>query len=40
MSFNQPLKPQAFRYFFLEEDGYRPAEWPEVEGWLRETGGR
>ena len=40
LSFNQPLKPQAFRYFFLEEPGYRPAEWPEVESWLRETGGR
>jgi outer membrane biogenesis lipoprotein LolB len=40
LSFNQPLKPQAFRRFFLEDPGYRPAEWPEVENWLRETGSR
>jgi outer membrane biogenesis lipoprotein LolB len=40
LSFNQPLKPQAFRHFFLEEGGYRPAEWPEVESWLRETAER
>jgi len=37
MSFNQPLKEKAFHYFFLEEGGYRPAEWSEVERWLRET---
>jgi len=40
MNFNQPVQPNAFRYFFLGEDGYRPVDWSEVEGWLRETVGR
>jgi outer membrane biogenesis lipoprotein LolB len=40
MSFNQPIKENAFRHFFLDEGGYRPADWSEVERWLRETGGR
>jgi len=40
MSFNQPLKAGAFDLSFLEEDGYRPADWPEVESWLRERAER
>ena len=40
MNFNQPLKEKAFHYFFLDDDSYRPADWAEVERWLRETGGR
>jgi outer membrane biogenesis lipoprotein LolB len=40
MNFNQPLKPKAFHHFFLDEGGYRPADWNEVEKWLRETAGR
>jgi len=40
MKFNQPLKEKAFHYFFLEEGGYRPADWLEVERWLREKGER
>jgi outer membrane biogenesis lipoprotein LolB len=40
MSFNQPLKAKAFHHFFLDEDGYRPVDWNEVERWLRETAGR
>lgn len=40
MSFNQPLKAGAFHHFFLDEGGYRPADWPEVESWLRETAER
>jgi len=40
MNFNQPLKEKAFHYFFLGDDSYRPADWAEVERWLRETGGR
>jgi outer membrane biogenesis lipoprotein LolB len=36
MSFNQPMKADAFHHFFLEEGGYRPADWPEIENWLRE----
>jgi len=40
INFNQPLKEKAFHYFFLDEGGYRPADWNEVERWLRETSGR
>lgn len=40
MSFNQPLKAKAFHHFFLDEGGYRPADWNEVERWLRETAER
>jgi outer membrane biogenesis lipoprotein LolB len=40
MSFNQPLKEKAFHHFFLGEGGYRPADWNEVERWLRETAKR
>jgi outer membrane biogenesis lipoprotein LolB len=40
MSFNQPLKEKAFYLFFLDESGYRPADWTEVEKWLRETAER
>jgi len=40
LSFNQPLKEKAFQLFFLEESGYRAAEWNEVEGWIRETAER
>jgi Outer membrane lipoprotein LolB len=40
MSFNQPAKDRAFEHFFLEDSGYRPAEWAEVEKWLRETSDR
>lgn len=40
MNFNQPLQEKAFHYFFLEEGGYREADWNEVERWLRETGER
>jgi len=40
MNFNQPLKPKAFHYYFLEEEGYRPADWNEVEKWLRQAAGR
>src|SRR4030042_4515326 len=40
MSFNQPLKEKAFHHFFLGEGGYRPADWNEVERWLRETARR
>lgn len=35
MSFNQPLKEKAFTYFFLDDKSFRPAEWSEVERWLR-----
>ena len=40
LSFNQPLKEKAFQLFFLEESGYRAADWNEVEGWIRETAER
>lgn len=40
LNFNQPLKAEAFRHFFLDEGGFRPAEWDEVEAWLRERSGR
>ena len=40
MNFNQPLKAKAFHHFFLDEGGYRPADWNEVERWLRETAER
>ena len=40
MNFNQPLKENAFHYFFLDDGGYRPADWTEVERWLKETGER
>jgi len=40
LSFNQPLKAKAFHLFFLDEGGYRPADWSEVEKWLRETAER
>jgi outer membrane biogenesis lipoprotein LolB len=39
MNFNQPLQPNAFHLFFLDEDGYRPADWDEVERWLRDRSG-
>lgn len=37
MNFNQPLKEKAFDYFFLDGGGYRPADWDEVERWIRKT---
>lgn len=40
LSFNQPLKAKAFHHFFLDEGGYRPADWNDVEKWLRETAER
>jgi outer membrane biogenesis lipoprotein LolB len=40
MTFNQPLKAGAFDHSFLDEGGYRPADWPEVESWLREAAER
>lgn len=40
MNFNQPLKAKAFHHFFLDEGGYRPTDWNEVERWLRETAER
>lgn len=40
MNFNQPLKEKAFHYFFLDEGDYRPADWAEVDRWLKETGER
>ncbi len=40
LDFNQALRPEAFRLFFLEEEGYRSAGWEEVERWLGEESGR
>ena len=40
LNFNQPLRPDAFRLFFLEEEGYRSATWEEVEQWFGEESGR
>lgn len=40
LSFNQPLKEKAFDLFFLDKDGYRPADWAEVEKWLKEKAAR
>jgi outer membrane biogenesis lipoprotein LolB len=36
MNFNQSLRADAFRLFFLEDEAYRSATWDEVERWLRE----
>jgi outer membrane biogenesis lipoprotein LolB len=40
LNFNQPLKDKAFDHFFLDEGNFRPADWDEVESWLREKSGR
>lgn len=39
MGFNRPLKEKVFDLFFLEKEGYRPADWSEVEKWLKEMAG-
>ena len=40
LNFNQALRPDAFRLFFLDDEDYRAVSWEEVEGWLREEAER
>lgn len=35
LNFNQPLKKDAFRLSFLEDEKYAAATWAEIEKWLR-----
>lgn len=35
LNFNQPLKKDAFRLFFLEEEEYTATTWAEIENLLR-----
>lgn len=36
ISFNKPLKKDAYRLFFLEDKSYRFASWDEIEKWVRD----
>ena len=36
LRFNQPLREEALRLAFLEDDRYRAVGWPEMETWLRD----
>jgi len=36
LRFNQPLREEAVRPAFLEDDRYRAVGWPEIETWLRD----
>ncbi len=40
LDFNQSLRADAFRLFFLDDAAYRPAGWEEVERWLGEEAER
>jgi outer membrane biogenesis lipoprotein LolB len=40
LNFNQSLRADPFRLFFLEDGVYRSAAWEEVEQWLREEAER
>jgi outer membrane biogenesis lipoprotein LolB len=40
LNFNQALRTESFRLFFLEDGAYRSAAWEEVEQWLHEEAER
>ncbi|MEW5902226.1 MAG: hypothetical protein AB1715_12250 [Acidobacteriota bacterium] len=40
LAFNQPLKRDVWRPFFLDDPEFREAAWTEVEKWLREMAAR
>ncbi len=40
LNFNQSLRADALRLFFLDDGSYRPASWEEVERWLGEEAER